>query len=451
MAHPVSDVIAAAATPMGEGALGIVRLSGAGCLDAARRFIRWQKHGPSPRLATLAKAMFDDDPIDRVVVVYHPGPASYTGEDLIEITCHGSPYVLKRLLAAAVNSGARLAEPGEFTRRAFLNGKLDLTQAQAVGALIRAKTQKAHRAALEQLDGGLSKKLGELRENIIGALAWVEAALDHPEDGIPELTAEEIRSRLDPIIERFEALGRAARSGRLALEGLRTAIVGAPNAGKSSLLNALLKKERAIVSPIPGTTRDTIEERCGLNGAQIILIDTAGIRDADSAPVEAEGIERALKETEKADVLLYVIDSSRPIEPAENDRLLKLVDSARENGQHVLIALNKCDLNQLPIRLPDDVPAIRLSALKGTNIESLERALFRLAEAGGESEAIIAELRHREAIDAAAASLRQARGAENELLSLSLREALAAVSAILGEGAPDEVLRAVFANFCVGK
>ncbi|MBI5200070.1 MAG: tRNA uridine-5-carboxymethylaminomethyl(34) synthesis GTPase MnmE [Elusimicrobia bacterium] len=442
----MNDVIAAIATPAGEGALGIVRLSGPDVPAIAARFLR----GPlRPRQAALAIVQDGAQPVERAMAVYYPGPETYTGEDLLELTAHGSPYLLSRILELAVRSGARLAEPGEFTRRAYLNGRMDLAQAEAVALLIRARTETSARAAFDQLEGKLSRAVEELRLKILGVLAVVEASLDHPDDDLPAFRPETEAEALSALAQAARRLAATHRRGRLAAEGARVSIVGRPNTGKSSLLNALVGRDRAIVSPEAGTTRDTLEEAADLGGMRAVLVDTAGLRDeGEAGPVEREGMRRARAQLSAADLAVVVLD--RSVDFSGEDR--RILDEAAAGGRPVIVALNKSDLPKRHHR--ED--ALEVSALSGEGIEALAaRMRLELAAASGapEGETLVVSVRHRVALERAAEALDEAarRTAEAELASVHAREALARLGEIVGKTAPEEVLREIFSRFCIGK
>jgi len=452
------EVIAAPATPPGESALGVVRLSGDGCLAAAGAFLRWESP-PEPRRSCLVRAFGPDaEPLDRALAVWFPGPASYTGEDMLEISTHGSPFVLRRLLESAVAAGARLARPGEFTLRAYLHGRLDLAQAEAVGALIRARTDWAHRTALGQLDGRLSGEVRGQRERTLGALARVEAALDHPDEDLPALDGAVIAAELDSLGDDARALAGTHRAGRFAVDGARVVLVGRPNAGKSTLLNAWLGRDRAIVDALPGTTRDTLEEPADLDGLPAVLVDTAGLREAPDSPVEREGIARSRRALEGADLAVLVVDRTRPLGSEELGLL------ARRGRLPVVVALNKSDLAGGVVG-PDDLAgasAVEVCARSGDGLVRLATAVRGGLGAGAagalaEGGTLVTLLRHRLALEEAAGELaRAADAARLERLELSaahLRGALAALGSILGlEGdSSDEVLARIFADFCIGK
>lgn len=452
--HPaeegVTDAIVAPATAPGRGALGVVRVAGAGTRRIARALLGLEN--PEPRRATTRVARRDGKEIDRVVAVFWDASDSPLGEDLLEITAHGSPEILRALTDAAVAAGARPAEPGEFTRRAFTNGKLDLAQAEGVEALIAARGERARRAALLRLDGGLSRAVSAARAPILDVLTVLEARLDHPDEDLAPLTADGARGLLDALRAPLTALIAAHDRGAAARDGVRVALVGAPNAGKSSLLNALLGRDRAIVAPTPGTTRDTVEEPATLEGLAATLIDTAGLRDAADA-AEREGVARAERALKTCDVAVLVEDGTLPPDAAARARVLAL---AAESGRPLVTALTKSDLGARAAR----DGGVAVSSVTGEGLDSLARAVAAAAGAApaDEGEAALTTARDRAelaealaSIDAARAEL-DARPTEWEDRAASrLRDAHRALGRILGEDAPDEVLRAVFARFCVGK
>ncbi len=443
------ETIVGVATPPGDGALGVLRLSGAGALSAAGGFI--SPGGLEPRRATKVLANSAGESIDECVAVYFPAAGSPTGEDLVEICCHGSPYIVERLVSAALNCGARQAMPGEFTERAFLNGKMDLAQAEAVCDLIAARTQESHKAALSQLAGGLSKEIARLREAILELLVRIEANLDHPEEDIPSMSAEEFAKSCARCAEGISRLASTHQRGRLVHGGAKIAIVGRPNAGKSSLLNALLGRDRAIVCPEPGTTRDTLEEPADLKGLRAVLIDTAGLRDDAHDAAEKIGIERAERALEAADFALLVIDGSREV--SDEDR--RLHDRIVRRGRGLLSVLSKSDLGSRGGDFPQD--SIRVSSISG---EGLELLTAKIKHALGAKEArepiLVTSVRHHQALLRARSEIEEAANTAAESrwedrAASRLRQSLRALDEITGPAAGDEVLAQIFSKFCVGK
>ena len=456
--EPRVETIAAIATAPGEGALAIVRLSGSGALALARELAGGAIL--QPRRASRVIVRDEDGQIDEAVAVFYPADGSPTGEDLVELTLHGSPYIARRVLDAALKR-ARLAKPGEFTQRAFLNGKLDLAQAEAVAALIRARNEAAHRAALRQLGGGLSERVRQLKLPILDLLVRIEACLDHPEEDIPGLEAEEARAALEAARRPVEALQATFAAGRLAAEGARLALVGRPNAGKSSLLNALLGRRRAIVTPEPGTTRDTLEEPFELQGRAAVLVDTAGLREAGADEAEREGMARAEAAFESCDAAVLVVDGARRQDEEDARVHARLVELARRRGTPLIAALNKADLaggGGAALSGLDAEP-LRVSATAGTGLDELRSRLAQAVGAGAAPEAVVVtSARHAEALRRAAAELREAEAtverhgsAWEDRAAFHLREALRGLGGILGEGASDEALHEIFSRFCVGK
>lgn len=446
--------IAAIATPPGIGALAVLRLSGPRAKETALAFLK-PVGDLEPRRAVTARAFYRGEPLDRVVAIFYPGPRSATGEDLLEITAHGSPLIMERLLAAALEAGARAALPGEFTRRAFVNGRLDLAQAEAVCQLIRAKSDEARRAALRQLEGGLSEVLRRLRQPLFDLLVRVEAGLDHPEEDIPPLSPAEARAALAAARARILELAASHARGRLIAEGARVCLVGRPNAGKSSLMNALLGFERAIVCREPGTTRDVLEEPAVLGKLPSVLIDTAGLSAQNVDEADRLGQERTRKALNGADLAVLVVDGSRPL-LAEDTKIHESIQAqAHDAGIPVLIVLNKADLGVES----DLTNAITVSALKGTGIAALVESIStKLDNSGAETPMLVTALRHRDCLNNAAAELDCAMALCDApprdwqpLAAHHLRTALKRLGEITGEDAGESLLDAVFSRFCVGK
>ncbi|MBE2203294.1 MAG: tRNA uridine-5-carboxymethylaminomethyl(34) synthesis GTPase MnmE [Chthoniobacterales bacterium] len=435
------DTIAAVSTPPGEGAIAIIRLSGPEAGTILRRI--FQPKNPAPRRATPGRIIENGGTVDHVLVTKFQAPASYTGEDMVEIGCHGGILLAAQILEIVLRQGARAAGPGEFTERAFLNGKLDLTQAEAVMDLIRARTPLALRAAAEQLQGRLGDEVSGVRADILETVAHLEAWIDFPEEGIDPATGEVLSGKISSCVSRIERLLSTAESGRILREGVRVAIVGRPNVGKSSLLNRLLGMERAIVSPIPGTTRDTIEESACLRGILFRLTDTAGLRETGD-PIEREGVDRALRIIEQADIVLHVFDASAAFdEPELRDR--------------ELLVANKCDLVPAGKSLP--VHATRISAKSGGGFPELVERMVREVSgqhlSSGQSLAAV-NARHKTLLESAAESLRAAEklvraGEPPELPAVELRAALGSVGQIIGAADTEEILGEIFGRFCIGK
>ncbi|MGE4542676.1 MAG: tRNA uridine-5-carboxymethylaminomethyl(34) synthesis GTPase MnmE [Pedobacter sp.] len=448
----------APATPPGEGGIGIVRLSGPGAEDLLLRFFSPSRISARLDSHYLYHGILSDcsgQPLDEVMAVLMRKPRSYTREDVVEIHCHGGTLVLRRILDLFLAAGARLARPGEFTLRAFVNGRIDLTQAEAVIDLIRSRSQLASDVALGQLEGRLAGKIQEFRERITDLLAEIEAAIDFPEEDI-ELDSEHVLGKktgtlladMDHVINTFD-------SGRILREGLNILIFGRPNVGKSSLMNSLLGEARAIVTDIPGTTRDTIEEDLVLAGIPLRLVDTAGIRTTDD-PVEQEGVRRARIKVDSADLILLVVDGSAGL---TEDDLLAL-DFCR--GRDVLVVLNKSDLGSLPIpEALEGFPLVRVSALDGNGLDFLTKAIQDRFSGNGKATdiretVVITDRRHRQALLQAREALSRFRkiltqGLSPEFGAVELHEALDAVGEITGETTPDEILDKIFMKFCIGK
>ncbi len=442
------ETIAALATPGGTGAVALIRVSGPEAGDVIAGACRVGKAFPDRR-ATLASVRDADGAVlDQVLVTRFAAPRSYTGEEVVEISTHGGRLVARRVLERLLECGARVADPGEFTERAFLNGKLDLTQAEAVMDLISAQSDLALRAAHEQLEGGIGRRTEGLRQDLIETVAQLEAWIDFPEDDIDPESGEALAARMATVRGAIEGLLSTADQGRILREGLRTVICGRPNAGKSSLLNALLGLDRAIVSETAGTTRDTIEELLVVEGVPLRMIDTAGLHHAGDA-IEEEGIRRTLQEAGRADLLLVVADASLP--PAR-----ALPGDVPEAPRRILV-LNKADLPEAPGW--SDPEALRVSSVDGRGLEELRhriRELADLGEADWGEQSVAINARHRDCLSRAHQSLEAAEtslrsGDDVEITALSLRESLEFLGEVAGKVDTEEILGSIFSQFCIGK
>jgi len=443
------DTVAAISTPVGEGAIALARISGASAIAIADKIFRG-KQKPSETASRVQHfgEIVDQQGrlIDQVMISIHRAPGSYTGEDLVEISCHGGTLVSAKVLEACLRAGARGARPGEFTERAFLNGKMDLTQAEAVIDLIRAKTDLALRSATEQLEGRLGAGIKKIRDTLVDLVAQIEASIDFPEEGIAPDEGEKLCARLDSIREEIANLLATARQGRILREGVRVVIYGATNAGKSSLLNRLLGYERVIVSETHGTTRDTIEESLNLRGVPIRLLDTAGLRRSISR-LEREGIARTEKSLQTADLLLHIADRNGPKPPHFENRT--------GNGNQIVV-LNKSDLSEHGDWQNFD--ALRISCATGEGLGELENEMVtRIMKGNLRPESTLAiNARHREclrrawdACDRARTAIRK--GLPPEYVAVDLNDALRAVGEVIGAVDVEQILDSVFSQFCIGK
>jgi len=445
----LKDTIAAVSTPPGRGGIGIVRISGADARGIAAKLLRapveWKSWAAF--LGELTDA--GGNTVDQVVVTYFAAPRSYTSEDIVEISCHGAPVVLRHALERAVAAGARLAEPGEFTLRAYLRGRIDLPQAEAIRDLIEATTLFQARIAAQQAEGSVSRRLRPVKDQLLELIALLEAGIDFAEDDISVAPPQEILRRLHPIQSAVTELAASFAYGKLVHDGFTLAIVGRPNVGKSSLFNRLLEQNRAIVTDIPGTTRDLVSETASLDGIPVKFVDTAGIRDAKDL-VENLGIERSFQAMADADITVVVIDASAPVTGED----LELMQRAREQGK-CIVASNKSDLGaENPVE-----DAVLVSALTGAGVPELRTRLVetlapraRLEQEGG----FITSLRHEQLLRESLASLDQARsattlGIPHEMLLLDLYSALRPIDAITGATTADDILNRIFSTFCIGK
>jgi len=458
------DTIAAIATPLGASGIGIIRISGPDARSIAGQIFR-AKFCDDVRTLNSHTIHLGEivDPrsfevIDQAMIAVFGAPHSYTGEDVIEFSCHGGTVVLRRSLEASLSAGARMAQPGEFTKRAFLNGRLDLAQAEAVNDLIRARTDAAQRVALRQLEGQLSNRVRELTAKLTDILAHIEASIDFPDD-VAEPDRTQLVGSINEALTEIKSLIESADRGRIYREGARMVIAGGPNVGKSSLLNALLRESRAIVTPIPGTTRDLIEEGLNIHGVPVVAVDTAGLRETEDF-VERIGVERAEFSLETADLVLYMVDLTRNVSKDDLNPLTQL------RPKPVIVVLNKTDIAdasavmeaQARIRgaLPD-VAIEKISALTGDGLPALESAIAELLVGEVSAEpAVVSNLRHKASLVASARSLETALetliGAEAlDLASGDLMSARSRLGEITGETATEDILDRIFSEFCVGK
>ncbi len=452
-----SDTIAAIATPVGSGGIGVVRMSGPDALWIARRVTR-RGRDPKPRYAHLVR-VYDgnDELIDQALLLFMPGPRSYTGEDVAELSCHGGPVALRRVLDSLLAAGARPAGPGEFTLRAFLNGRLDLAQAEAVADLVAAPTPAALAVAANQLAGRLSDAVHDMRSACLDLLAQMEAEVDFDEDEVPAMDRAVLASTLHSLLKRLEDALASAERGIMQRHGLRVALVGSPNVGKSSLMNALLSTDRAIVTEIPGTTRDVLEESFDLDGVPIVLNDTAGLRETQD-PVETLGVERTSRALDGSDAAVLVLDASRPL--LGNDEIAAA--RVRQAAKPTIVALNKRDLPHA-VRVDDvrdltpGAQVVHTSAIR-EDVNELRQALRHVIGLAGSNGglALVASVRHQEALSRAYHELSSARGAvaddePSDLVSIGVRGAVNALGEITGESATEDLLDVIFSKFCIGK
>lgn len=450
------STIVAIATPLGVGGLGVVRLSGPAAIEIADHVFS-KPHGSLRSSSThtlhYGQIKKDNDVVDAVVASLFIAPHSYTGEDVVEFSCHGNPHVLKEVVNLCVQAGALHAEPGEFTQRAYLNGKLDLLQAEAVAELIHASSQKARQAAQSQLDGNLSMRIGKIRQALIDLLARLEANLDFVEEDIPGLPRKQMEENLKRIQEQVDRLLQTSLTGKILREGIRVVIVGKPNVGKSSLFNAILAQDRAIVSNIPGTTRDTLEEKISWAGISVVLTDTAGLRKTQS-PIEQLGTARAQTAQELADVVLLVFDSSEKLTPQDK----KIFDETK-NKKRILV-FNKVDRGErinLDNVMNDCI--VRTSAIQNEGLESLKEAIVQVAAGLApevEDGVVITNMRHADHLRAASEKIQKAlngcdKNLSEEAISVDVRYALSDLGAITGEEITEDVLTSIFRQFCIGK
>ena len=473
MNEPVSlpaqgEPIAAIATPIGVGALAVVRMSGEGVFTVADKIFT-KARSPETSLAdssgyTAHFGTLHDGKrmIDEVIVLVFRSPDSFTVEDMVEITCHGGPVVTQQVLKLLLDNGCRLADPGEFTRRAFLNGRIDLLQAEAIGEMIHARSESAYRTAVNQMKGGLSGKLDDLREQLLRSCALLELELDFSEEDVEFQSREELSKQVDTLQKEVEKLVESYQHGRLLSEGMATAIIGKPNAGKSTLLNTLLGEERAIVSHMPGTTRDYIEECFIYDKTMFRLTDTAGLREAREE-IEHEGIRRSYEKIAEADLILYLMDIGAPDFEQEIQEIAELQE--KHPDIKMLVVANKTDTAEDSLRRAEVVAektgcrVLGISALKEQGLDALKAEMNTMVEGLDklhDASVLVTSMRHYEALRNAADALQNARElidaqSETELIAFELRSALDYVGEITGKVVNEEVLNVIFGQFCIGK
>lgn len=457
----IKETIAAISTGMSNSGIGIVRISGEQSLDILKKIFepaKKEKNIKNVKSHTIHYGNIVDNGkiIDEVLVSIMRAPHTYTCEDIVEINCHGGVLVVKKVLELVIRNGARIAEPGEFTKRAFLNGRIDLSQAEAVENIISAKSMLALNASVSQLKGSISEVIKNERAKIIHHIAFIEAALDDPEHMSVDGYGSELKEDVQAILEDLEKLLRTSENGKIISEGIKTVILGKPNAGKSSLLNALLGEDRAIVTDIAGTTRDTLEESLKLSELQLNIVDTAGIRQTDDV-VEKIGVERSRKMAEEADLVIYVVDASVPLD--DNDRdIIKII-----SDKNFIVLLNKTDLECI-VKAEDikniiETEPIEISAKNSMGIDIFGervKSMFYDGKISFNDEIYITNLRHKEALEASIESLRMVIGSiedglPEDFYSIDLMNAYETLGSIIGESVSDDLVNEIFSKFCMGK
>lgn len=459
------ETIAAISTAIGNGGIGIIRMSGKETFSILKKIFRNRKNEElqieTIKGYTIQYGFIIDtntgETIDEVLVSFFKNPKSYTKEDMCEINSHGGMIVEKQILEACLQNGAILAEPGEFTKRAFLNGRIDLSQAESIMDLINSKTEKEAKASIHQLEGDLSKKLKEIRHNLLDVMADIEASIDYPEYDIEEVTNQKVLDILENTKKKLVTLKESFRSGKILKEGIKTAIIGRPNVGKSSLLNRILKEERAIVSEIEGTTRDTIEEFITIKGIPLKIIDTAGIRNT-SDTIEKIGVKKALNIAEEAELILAIIDNTKELEK-EDLEILQLI-----KDKNAIILLNKIDIGDRHLENAEELQntnkaVVKISAKEGNGVEQLYQEIeemFQIKELNTGEETIITNIRHKNQIELAIQYLEEAKkGVENNLpidmIAISIKQTLEELGKITGDNVPEDIINEIFSKFCLGK
>lgn len=454
----MEETIAAVATAYGEGGIGIIRISGENALDILNQvFVPFKKNKIKERRLTYGHIKDKNETVDEVMAVYMKAPHTYTREDVVEINCHGSIVALRKTLALVLSKGARIAEPGEFTKRAFLNGRLDLSQAEAVIDLIKAGTDKSFDVAMKQLDGSFSEEIRNIRKELVDILVNVTVNIDYPDEDIEQLTYDKLKTDLQAVKNSLEKIISTAGRGRIIREGLNVAIIGRPNVGKSSLMNALLKETRAIVTEIPGTTRDTIQEQMSIRGIPVLLTDTAGIRETDDT-IEKIGIEKSKESFNRADLVIFIIDGSENLS-SEDRTLMEYADN-----RPCITLINKTDrgiaVNEEEIK--KEIPqaqVIYTSVLNGEGITEIEEAIENMVYGGQakqQDSLMVTNVRHEELLRQADSAIGDALEMTDmmqplEFIEVDINRSYELLGEIIGETVADDIINEVFARFCLGK
>ena len=453
------STIVAISTAPGIGGIGIIRMSGEECFEILDRIFKQKNHQKIDEIKGYSikygHIIDNQNVIDEVLVSYYKAPNSYTKENMCEINSHGGIVIMNKILDLCIRNGANLAEPGEFTKRAFLNGRIDLSQAEAVIDIINAKTDKEAKVSLEQLNGNLSEKIESIRKIVISIMADIEATIDYPEYDLEEVTNKRILGTLDGVGEMLESLERSFYNGKILREGISTAIIGRPNAGKSSLLNVILNEERAIVTDVEGTTRDSIEEYISIDGIPLKIIDTAGIRNANDE-VEKIGVQKAIEIAKKSDIVIAIFDSNKLL-TKEDKEILELL-----KNKNAIIILNKIDLER-KIKITDieklEKPVVEISTKTREGIDKLYNEIskmFKLKEIANDGETIVSNVRHKNIIINSRKNLEKARetilkNMPIDIISTYLKEIIEELGKITGETVTEDVIKEIFSKFCLGK